>query len=222
MEYWVRQPLGLKSRLRSRFIPNLVPVQKGKYEYRSLHVTGNRTYGVAVLTTTGQHPSPSTMIPQDTEQDPQPPQETPTPQQSTHQGPMNDSGVLPSYFDGVLSFFTGEYDPEDMSQDDVLTEHLDDKIPAAARKYPIAVRQRIRRAYRNLGQPHRPSLVRPMRTASCQQPTLESARHRQCPTCLRRTPPQHVLCASMFYRPTRFNHVVCMDLIWLKDTHGVK
>lgn len=86
-----------------------------------------------------------------------------------------------------------------------------------AQHCPARIRKLVRRAHYNLGHPSNSALVRIMRTARCDKDAIEYAKHTKCPTCIRRPPPQRIPRATMPYRPTRFGHIVGLDLKFLKD-----
>lgn len=109
-----------------------------------------------------------------------------------------------------------------MTQDDLLTEHLDAKLPPSERTCPMTVGKLFRRAQHSLGQPINQYLVRCLITAKCHQSVLEYTRHVRCPTCLRRTPPPHKPRACMPHRPTRFKHAVGLELSSVRGMPGVQ
>ena len=59
-----------------------------------------------------------------------------------------------------------------------------------------------------------------MTVAKCHPDMVAYARHFKCPTCERRRPPKRIPKATMPYRPTQFNHIVGIDLKWIKDVAG--
>lgn len=80
-----------------------------------------------------QHHIAPPQIPQERQMGTPPQQEATTPHQSTSQVPILESGDRPSYADDLVSFLTGDYYPEGMTQYDLLTEHFDDHTPPEAR-----------------------------------------------------------------------------------------
>ena len=119
--------------------------------------------------------------------------------------------------DDMFAFLTGEDYAPDMAADDLIAPEA---LPPEARKCPEHLRRMVRNAHRNLGHPSNFALVRLMRTAKCHPDLIAYAGHMQCPTCLRRKPPERLPRVSMPHRPTRFNHVVGLDLKIIKDASG--
>lgn len=107
-----------------------------------------------------------------------------------------------------------------MVQHDLLTALLDDHITPAARICPRPVREMLRRTHRHLGHPSNQSRVCIMQAARFQEVAIVCARCLNCPTCLRQSQPQRVQRAAMLYRPTIFNHMVGLDLKFVRDSHG--
>ena len=96
------------------------------------------------------------------------------------------------------------------------------QLPPEARRVPEEHKRLVRNAHRNLGHPNNFALVRLMQTAKAPADLIAYARYMKCPTCARKQPPARIPRVTMPYRPTRFNHVVGLDVKEVKDSNGTR
>lgn len=108
-----------------------------------------------------------------------------------------------------------------MAQDGVRTEYSDDVIPPPARTGLASVRKCFAGHIDIWEHPNKQSMVRLIRTARCHIESRVCATRLTCPTCMRRRHPHMCPKAALPNRPTRFNHVVGLDLKHIKDSQGM-
>lgn len=222
MQEAVRIHVGLKKQQRSRFVPNVVPVQQGGSSSSAGPYTRPPGLPTEVPNEVLPHPTASPTTPSPPDHDTTTPLPPPMADTRPFTAPSYslEQTTAPAFPDDLFSFLNAEAHADDMPQDDLISEPMDAQFPVGARTCPMYIRRIVRRSHRNLGHPIHQSLVRLMKMARCQQVALDYAKALRCPTGLRRRPPQRIPRATMPCRPTRFNHVVGLDLKFVRYTHG--